>query len=161
MADIACVLGGHLAIDFLCLIIALSFLHGPVEQVLHQYLQVGNTKVAGLDVVITQVFRLVGGVDGSNHLLSTKLIHGVASVFLNPCFKGRLLILGLLNIGKQLIAPVDGMNVIDTEVGRRELDATLQIARLCHVVITGIVHDTRSGTILLRKLRITQRIYRE
>ena len=52
---------------------------------------------------------------------------------------------------EETIAPVDGMDIIDTNKRRYESYAFLKVSRLSHIIVTRIIHDTWSCSVFLRK----------
>ena len=65
MLHVAVVLLGDFTIYIVNLIVAFPLVKQPLVEVCHNKLQVADAIVAGLDVVVTKVFGLVGGIDGS------------------------------------------------------------------------------------------------
>ena len=136
------------------------FVH-PLRKMRHNELQISDGKVTRFNVVIAQVLCLVSRIDRSESLLCSELIHGICCLFRNPTVQHGFFIIRSICIGNQSIAPVDSIDIINTQYRWSKFHATLHIARLRHEIVARIVHNTRSSTILLSKRWTTQRIYRK
>ena len=156
MLDVAAILAGDFHVHLFHIVVTLAGLNHPLVEMLHQELEVADTVVAGLDVVVAKILSLVGGVDGTEELLGAELIHRVAGMLGNPAVEHGFLGLGGRGVLDETIAPANGIEVVDAHLGGRELHATLQVTGLSYVVVAGVVHDTGRGAILLGELRVAE-----
>ena len=109
-------------------------------------------------MVVSQIFGLVCRVVSSGELLCSESVHGIVLFLFDPLIQCRDFVFRCFYIGYETISPVDSVNVIDAENGRREPYSSFVVAGLCHEVVTGIVHDTGSRAVFLRERGAAQRI---
>ena len=77
----------------------------PILKIIHDNLQIGNSHVTGFDMVVAEVFSLVGRIHESEELLSSEFIHGIIRFLCNPLVEGLLLFFRSVGARYQAIHP--------------------------------------------------------
>ena len=133
----------------------------PFFEIFHNDFEVGNRHFSCAEMIVSQIFGLICRVVSSGELLCSESVHGIVLFLFDPLIQCRDFVFRCFCIGYETISPVDSVNVIDAENGRREPYSSFVVAGLCHEVVTGIVHDTGRGSVFLRERRTAQRVDRE
>ena len=149
MGEVAHVLAKTSLVHLLDFLVVVVLDAEPLGYVGDNLLEVLDTIVVGLHVVVAEVFHLVGGVDGEEQLLGTELIHGVALLGLDDGVEILVLVFGSFGVLEETVAPVDGVYIVYADDWGNHAHTALEVAGLCHVVVAGVVHDTGRGAILL------------
>ena len=92
MAQMASILRHQTLVHILHIRVVGTVLTRPFFQIAHNNLQVRDGVIASFDVVVAQILRLCTHINGSHDLLRAEFVHRVASLFLYPLCKHRLLI---------------------------------------------------------------------
>ena len=110
-------------------------------------------------MVVAQILGLCTYIYRSHYLLRPELVHCIAGLFAYPLRQNRLFVIHRLRSLYQPVTPFDGVNILNTQDGRRQFHAAFHISGLGNKVVTGIVHNAGRGAILLCKRRAAQAIH--
>ena len=134
------------------------FLVHPLVHMFENVLQVFDTVLSCLHRIIPQIFHQCTRVIHGLELLLPVTEHRVTGFLGNPASHDSILFFRCFCLGNGLITYFYGIKVINPDIGRRQSQTF--ISGLSNVIITGIVHNGRSGTVFLRERSGTKRIYR-
>ena len=158
MAHVAVELLEDLAIHLVGIFVVLAVSCSPLVQMLHDNLQVAHTVLAGLDSIVTEGFGLCCRVDRRQEFLLSIPIHRIVSMGLDPLVQNRLLIFRSSGLIDRLVTPTDRIVIIYTKPWRKK--PCYAVTRLSHIIVTGIVHYGRSGTVFVGEGLAAERIHR-
>ena len=148
----------QLVIYFIEVVIRFAWLGRPFFEVGHDDFEIRDRIIAGSQMVVAQIFGLIGGVDDRHKLLRSEFVHGVGFFLLYPLGEGRHFFGRSICSGNKAVSPCNCVDVINAQNGRRQFDTPVEVAGLCDVVVAGIVHDTGSRAVFLRERGAAQRI---
>ena len=110
--------------------------------------------------MVAEVLRLRTGVERTPELLFAETVDRIGGGLGDPFRSDGILFRGRRRVGQRSVEPFHGVVVVETEPRRGKFDAPLPVARLGHVVETGVVHDRRGRAVALGERRRTERIDR-